>query len=301
MEIENIINDKLKDVEKFIFQNKEKFVNANPFPFIIIEDFFSNEFLNGVLNQFPNLSEQKKTTNYDNKNEVKFANNQYKNFPSNIKKLFDFLNSDFFLNFLQDITNIKEKLIPDFELNGGGLHEIKKGGLLKIHSDFNKHPNLDLDRRLNVLIYLNKDWKEEYGGHLEFWDKEMTSCREKVLPIFNKMVIFSTTDNSNHGHPDPLNCPNNMSRKSIATYYYTKGRPINEIDKMFSKNTTYFKDRLGQNNETDQNSGTLKRFLRSLNIYQNIKKLEKKILRTGRSKKKERIKMIKSRRDGRAV
>ena len=286
MEIENIINDKLKDVEKFIFQNKEKFVNANPFPFIIIEDFFSNEFLNEVLNQFPNLSEQKKTTNYDNKNEVKFANNQYKNFPSNIKKLFDFLNSDFFLNFLQDITNIKEKLIPDFKLNGGGLHEIKKGGLLKIHSDFNKHPNLDLDRRLNVLIYLNKDWKEEYGGHLEFWDKEMTSCREKVLPIFNKMVIFSTTDNSNHGHPDPLNCPNNMSRKSIATYYYTKGRPINEIDKMFSKNTTYFKDRLGQNNETDQNSGTLKRFLRSLNIYQNIKKLEKKILRTGRSKKK---------------
>ena len=286
MEIENIINDKFKDVEKFIFQNKEKFANANPFPSIIIEDFFSNEFLNEVLNQFPNLSEQKKTTNYDNKNEVKFANNQYKNFPSNIKKLFDFLNSDFFLNFLQDITNIKEKLIPDFELNGGGLHEIKKGGLLKIHSDFNKHPNLDLDRRLNVLIYLNKDWKEEYGGHLEFWDKEMTSCREKVLPIFNKMVIFSTTDNSNHGHPDPLNCPNNMSRKSIATYYYTKGRPINEIDKMFSKNTTYFKDRLGQNNETDQNSGTLKRFLRSLNMYQNIKKFEKKLFRTGRSKKK---------------
>mgnify|MGYP001217691063 FL=1 len=286
METENIISDKLKDVEKFIFQNRERFVNANPFPFIIIDDFFSKEFLNEVLNQFPNLAEQKKTTNYDNKNEVKFANNQYKNFPNNIKKLFDFLNSDFFLNFLQRITNIQEKLIPDFELNGGGLHEIKKGGLLKIHSDFNKHPNLDLDRRLNVLIYLNKDWKEEYGGHLEFWDKEMTSCREKVLPIFNKMVIFSTTDNSNHGHPDPLNCPNNMSRKSIATYYYTKGRPINEIDKMFSKNTTYFKDRLGQNNETDQNSGTLKRLLRSLNIYQNIKKFEKKLFRTGRSKKK---------------
>ena len=286
MEIENIINDKLKDVEKFIFQNKERFTNANPFPFIIIDDFFSKEFIKEVLNQIQNKKEQKKTTNYDNKNEVKFANNQYINFPNSIKKLFDFLNSDFFLNFLQLITNIQEKLIPDFELNGGGLHEIKKGGLLKIHSDFNKHPSLDLDRRLNVLIYLNKDWKEEYGGHLEFWDKEMTSCREKVLPIFNKMVIFSTTDNSNHGHPDPLNCPDNMSRKSIATYYYTKGRPVNEIDKMFSKNTTYFKDRLGQNNETDQNSGTLKRFLRSFDIYQNIKKFEKKLFRTGRSKKK---------------
>ena len=100
MEIENIINDKLKDVEKFIFQNRERFVNANPFPFIIIDDFFSKEFLNEVLNQFPNLAEQKKTTNYDNKNEVKFANNQYINFPNSIKKLFDFLNSDFFLNFL---------------------------------------------------------------------------------------------------------------------------------------------------------------------------------------------------------
>jgi len=286
MEIENIINDKLKDVENFIFQNKERFVNANPFPFIIIEDFFRKEFLDEVLNQFPNLADQKKTTNYYNKNEVKFANNQYKNFPNDIKKLFDFLNSDFFLTFLQRITNIQEKLIPDFELNGGGLHEIKKGGLLKIHSDFNKHPSLDLDRRLNVLIYLNKNWKDEYGGHLEFWDREMTACKEKIFPIFNKMVIFSTTDNSNHGHPDPLNCPINMSRKSIATYYYTKGRPINEIDKMFSKNTTYFKDRLGQNNETDQNSGTLKRFLRSLNMYQNIKKLEKKLFRTGRSKKK---------------
>ena len=129
----------------------------------------------------------------------------------------------FFLNFLQNITSIKEKLIADKELNGGGMHEIKKGGLLKIHSDFNKHPNLKLDRRLNVLIYLNKNWKEEYGGHLEFWDKEMKCCKTKILPIFNRMVIFSTTDFSNHGHPDPLNCPDLMSRKSIATYYYSDG------------------------------------------------------------------------------
>ena len=165
------------------------------------------------------------------------------------------------------------------------MHEIKKGGLLKIHSDFNKHPNLKLDRRLNVLIYLNKNWKEEYGGHLEFWDKEMKYCKTKILPIFNRMVVFSTTDFSNHGHPDPLNCPDLVSRKSIATYYYSDGRPPNEIDKMYSKNTTYFKDREGQSNETKQNYGKLRRYLRSLKVYQSIKNLEKKFFRTGRSKR----------------
>ena len=285
MKIDKIINKTLQDLDNFVLINKEKYLNAEPFPFIIIENFFNNNFLDEILRQFPNLSDIKKTTKYQNKNEVKFGNNEYEKFPEKIKILFDFLNSNFFLNFLQNITGIKEKLIADKELNGGGMHEIKKGGLLKIHSDFNKHPNLKLDRRLNVLIYLNKNWKEEYGGHLEFWDKEMKYCKTKILPIFNRMVVFSTTDFSNHGHPDPLNCPDLMSRKSIATYYYSDGRPPNEVDKMYSKNTTYFKDREGQSNETKQNYGKLRRYLRSLKFYQNIKNLEKKFFRTGRSKR----------------
>ena len=286
MKIDKIINKTLQDLDNFVLINKEKYLNADPFPHIIIENFFNNNFLDEILRQFPNLSDIKKTTKYQNKNEVKFGNNEYEKFPEKIKILFDFLNSNFFLNFLQNITGIKEKLIADKELNGGGMHEIKKGGLLKIHSDFNKHPNLKLDRRLNVLIYLNKNWKEEYGGHLEFWDKEMKCCKTKILPIFNRMVVFGTTDFSNHGHPDPLNCPDLVSRKSIATYYYSDGRPPNEVDKMYSKNTTYFKDREGQSNETKQNYGKLRRYLRSLKFYQNIKNLEKKFFRTGRSKRK---------------
>ena len=285
MKIDKIINKTQHDLDNFVLINKEKYLNAEPFPFIIIENFFNNNFLDEILRQFPNLSDIKKTTKYQNKNEVKFGNNEYETFPEKIKILFDFLNSNFFLNFLQNLTGIKEKLIADKELNGGGMHEIKKGGLLKIHSDFNKHPNLKLDRRLNVLIYLNKNWKEEYGGHLEFWDKEMKYCKTKILPIFNRMVVFSTTDFSNHGHPDPLNCPDLVSLKSIATYYYSDGRPPNEIDKMYSKNTTYFKDREGQSNETKQNYGKFKRYLRSLKVYQSIKNLEKKFFRTGRSKR----------------
>ena len=102
------------------------------------------------------------------------------NFPITIKSFIDFLNSDNFTSFLQKITSIKEKLLADPYLEGGGLHEIKSGGILKIHTDFNRHPFLDLDRRVNVLIYLNKDWKHSYGGHLELWNQK-TSAQSPEL------------------------------------------------------------------------------------------------------------------------
>ena len=94
--------------------------------------------------EFPNLSEIESSINYDNKNEVKFANNNKKCFKKNTKKIFKYLNSKNFLNFLQHLSSIKEKLLADTHLNGGGLHEIKRGGVLKIHTDFNKHPSKTL-------------------------------------------------------------------------------------------------------------------------------------------------------------
>lgn len=108
------------------------------------------------------------------------------------------------------------------------LHQTFGGGFLKIHADFNWHDKLKLDRRINVLIYLNKDWNDEYGGHLELWDRAMTRCEVRELPVFNRMVVFNTTTHSFHGHPDPLDCPQEMTRKSIAMYYYTNGRPAHE-------------------------------------------------------------------------
>jgi Rps23 Pro-64 3,4-dihydroxylase Tpa1-like proline 4-hydroxylase len=160
------------------------------------------------------------------------------------------LNSAAFLQFLQILTGIKEPLIGDPYLAGGGMHEIKKGGFLKVHADFNKHPELKLDRRINVLVYLNKDWKEEYGGYFELWDKSMSNCEKKIAPIFNKMVIFSTTDYSYHGHPDPLTCPEDRSRKSLALYYYSNGRPVGEINKDNESHGTLFVAR--KNNKDDK-------------------------------------------------
>ena len=280
----NLISNKYLNPNDYLDSFKVNFLNAKPFPSIVIKDFFEDSFLSKVLEDFPDLEKIESSQKYNNQNEFKFASNDYNNFPNSIKKLVDFLNSKSFLNFIQKITSIEEKLISDEELNGGGLHEIKQGGVLKIHTDFNKHPNNNLDRRVNLLLYLNKNWKDSYGGFLELWDKNMKNCFNKIKPEFNTMVIFNTNDYSNHGHPDPLNCPLDRSRKSIATYYFSDGRPSYEIDDAKFKNKTYFKSRDGIANDAEIDKQVFKNFLRKQKIYQLIKKLEKKFLR--RNKKK---------------
>ena len=133
------------------------------------------------------------------------------------------MNSHPVLQFLEKLTGIGG-LIPDPSFAGGGCHQIEPGGKLQVHVDFNKLQPANLDRRINLLIYLNKDWKEEYGGHFELWDAEGKACVKRVLPLFNRCVVFSTTQTSYHGHPHPLTCPEGWTRKSIALYYYTNGR-----------------------------------------------------------------------------
>ena len=279
MKVSDIISENYCDLELFASSQKKKYLSADPFPNIELNDFFNQKFLEKVLKEFPDLENLEKTNKYINNNEIKYANNQYDLFPETIKVFLDFLNSPPFLKFIQNITSIKENLVADKELNGGGLHEIKKGGVLKIHTDFNRHPTLDLDRRVNLLIYLNKNWKDEYGGHLELWDREMRECKKKIVPNFNKIVIFSTNDFSNHGHPNPVTCPNNYSRKSIALYYFSKGRPLEEINKYYLKNKTYFKNRAGYSNDTENKNERFKNFLRGFKFYKSMKNFEKKYLR----------------------
>jgi|TARA_B110001450_G_C17516346_1_gene438635 Rps23 Pro-64 3,4-dihydroxylase Tpa1-like proline 4-hydroxylase len=279
MNINKILSSNYQDLNLFAEKQSKNYSNGVPFSSIVIDNFFKEDFLNNILLNFPDLSKVEFSQKYNNKNEIKYANNKYDNFPDPIKNFIDFLNSKIYLNFLQKLTSIKEELVADPQLNGGGLHEIKKGGVLKIHTDFNRHPLLDLDRRINVLIYLNKNWKDEYGGHLELWDKMMTKCEKKISPIFNRMVVFSTNDFSYHGHPEPVICPMGESRKSIALYYFSKGRPSFEIDVSKIKNQTYFEDRHGFKNETENQSKGFKNFLRSLKFYQSMKRFEKKYLR----------------------
>ena len=279
MKYSKILSKKSQNLNHLALSLKKQYSSADPFPHLQIDNFFSDEYLNSILNEFPDLSNIKNSQKYKNQNEIKFANNDFANFPEKIKTFFNFLNSETFLSFLQILTSINEKLIPDEKLNGGGLHEIKAGGLLKVHTDFNKHPTNNFDRRVNVLIYLNKNWKKEYKGCLELWDKDMQNCKRTILPAFNKMVIFSTTDFSNHGHPDPIDCPKDISRKSIALYYFSKGRPKEEILNEDKKNRTHFKNRFGFSNEINEKKEYIKSFLRKFSLYKRIKEFEKKYLR----------------------
>jgi len=203
------------------------YANAKPYPHIVLDNFFDPKLVDQILMEFPKpkaINWQK----FDTDAEIKLASAAEASFGPMTRLFLYHLNSITFLEFLSRVTGI-DNLISDPRFDGGGLHQIVRGGKLGVHADFNKHRQYGLDRRLNLLLYLNKDWQEEYGGHLELWNRDMTRCESKVLPIFNRMMIFGTTDFTYHGHPDPLQCPEGMTRKSLALYYFSNGRPAEEV------------------------------------------------------------------------
>lgn len=231
-----------KSLEALAEAKREEYVLGDPFPHIVIDNFLPTEVAERVLAEFPNPDVPIWHEYKDGSTEhLKLSCEDENKIPPFIRQVLQACNSGTFSKFVEALTGISG-IIPDPHFRGGGLHQTKPGGFLSIHADFNHYKKLRLERRLNLLIYLNKDWRDEYGGHLELWDREMKECKKKVLPIFNRAVIFSTTDSSNHGHPDSLRCPPHMSRKSLALYYYTNGIPEGEVS---VPHTTIFKEREG--------------------------------------------------------
>lgn len=168
----------------------------------------------------------------------KFTTNNLLWLGPTTRKLLQDLNSAPFCAFIEALTGI-DGIIPDNTYNGGGVHETKRGGFLKIHADFNWHSHLRLYRRVNLLIYLNRDWETAWGGQLELWDDAMKVREVSLMPAFNKMVIFTTSDTSFHGHPSPLMCPADKSRKSLALYYYTSEHTPQSAHRNRSVDTNY--------------------------------------------------------------
>jgi 2OG-Fe(II) oxygenase superfamily len=202
---------------------RTQYRSAEPFPHVVIDNFLPSEYCEAILSEFPGPG-QIPWRRYKKHYGKKLAAHDDARFGEHIQSALRQLNSVACLRFLETLTGIGA-LIPDSDFEGGGLHQIERGGFLKVHLDSNTHPRLPLARRINLLLYLNKDWRDAYHGHLELWDKETSCCVCKVLPTFNRCVIFNTNDVSYHGHPDRLECPPGTTRKSIAVYYYTHGRP----------------------------------------------------------------------------
>lgn len=217
------------------------FVSAQPFPNVVMDDFLPKEWLDPLIAEFP----KPRTGNwqaFNNAQEKKLASSRETEFGDATRSVLGQLNSAAFLEFLETLTGI-QGLITDPYFVGGGLHQIERGGFLKVHADFNWHKKLRLDRRLNLIVYLNRDWPESYGGDLQLWDASMKHCVKSIYPVLNRAVLFYTSDTGFHGHPDPLACPEGETRKSLALYYYTNGRPENESSSVHS---TLFQARPGE-------------------------------------------------------
>lgn len=211
-----------------------------PFPNIYFDDFLPRSVAETALRDFPE-PKQLRWSEFADQNQAKLAFDTAEKLPASIREVLYFFNSRPMLEFLEELSGIRG-LIPDPYFVGGGLHQIRPGGFLEVHADFNRHKKLKLDRRLNVLLYLNQNWKEEYGGYFELWNQDMSAPVRKILPLFNRLAMFSTTSTSYHGHPAPLSCPPDRTRKSIAIYYYSNGRPEEEVR---SGHDTLFREREG--------------------------------------------------------
>lgn len=209
----NIFGDWTNNLEEYT----DKFNNAEPFEHIIIKDFLNKEIADKICNEYPpNLDDYYK---YNNPLEIKYAYDDIKNMSPNIQNVFYSLCSEKILNMFKIITK-KEELQYDPTCHGGGLHIHPNNGRLHMHLDYEKHPILENKQRyLNVILYLTKDWKEEWGGHTELWNENITECRIKSPVEFNTALIFKTTEKSWHGLPEPIKCPEDKFRKTLAFYY----------------------------------------------------------------------------------
>ena len=200
----------------------QSFLESKPFNHIVIDNFFVDSFARNIFDDMPEY-EENSDAKYDNPVEKKRTVQNWTKFPKNIYKAATYLVNQEFTGYLQQLTQQKD-LMPDFGLHGGGIHMHKTGDYLNTRLDYNIHPKLDMKRKLNLIVYLNPNWQESWGGNLGLWshDEETDQPKElikSVPPLFNRAVIFDTTQNSWHGVTEGIFAPDGEYRKSLAFYY----------------------------------------------------------------------------------
>ena len=199
-------------------------MHKEPFDHWIIDDFFPLDKAQRISENFPAYDDERWYF-YENAIENKKTLQNWLRFPPEIYQTLQDLCSNDFIETIKSMTGIKN-LYPDYGLHGGGLHMHGRGGNLNIHKDYSIHPKLKLQRKLNLIVYMSDDWDPAWGGGLELWSNNPEINRPKKLiktiePKFNRAILFDTTQNSWHGLPKPLTCPEGKYRKSLAVYYLT--------------------------------------------------------------------------------
>jgi len=214
-------------LEALAAEHAPSYRDADPFAHAVIDDFLPPAMLAAAIAGFPSAVDpiwQVFRTGAEN---LKGQSRDLARVDGALRAILEAANGAPFLGFLERLTGIAG-LLGDDGYSGGGLHQTRRGGHLSLHVDYNYHPVTRWDRRLNALLYLNPDWDDDWGGHLELWDADVTRCARRIAPIANRLVVFSTGETSWHGHPSPLAAPADIVRRSIATYYYSIGRPEEE-------------------------------------------------------------------------
>jgi len=209
------------------------YMRADPFPHIYFDDVFPSSIFTHIDREMPDGSllgplqtcrqrarEGWRCIHSPRSGNLKVSNSRESRMGPTLQGVIMALKSDAFISFLQGLTGIYG-LHADPYNEGSGLHQIFANGSLRVHADFNKHPVTGMERRVNVFLYLNDGWDQSWGGDLELWNRAMTRCAARIAAVRNRLAIFSTTDFTYHGHPDPLKCPLHRSRRSIAQYYYS--------------------------------------------------------------------------------
>jgi hypothetical protein len=216
----NFVALNIEDLRERLSVLKEEFATAHPYQHIVIDDFLPSDTFQQAMTDFDVVSKEQ-WTGYLHVNERKFANSNPSTWGPTLQQIANELNTPEFVSLLEELTGIPKLLIdPTFE--GGGLHQSLRGGFLNMHADFTVHPHQrHWKRRLNLLLYCNENWLPEYGGGLELWDATMSHAEKIVQPLGNRVLIFATDATSFHGHPDPLQCPDGVARRSMALYYFT--------------------------------------------------------------------------------
>jgi hypothetical protein len=202
---------------------RTRYLAANPFPHIVMDDVLPPSVFAKAVREFPVIDDPS-WIGYLHLNEKKFANPWPATWGSTLVEIASSLLSDEFVGLLGELTGF-DGLIADTAMDGGGLHQTLRGGYLNVHTDFTtNHRVRDWRRRVNVLLYLNETWSADWGGALELWDSSVSRCVRSIEPVGNRLVIFTTSDDAFHGHPDPLQCPTGTARRSLALYYFTEER-----------------------------------------------------------------------------
>lgn len=217
----------------------EEFARAQPFPHLVIDNFLPEPFARELSDAFPDFSEKHALAEHGAVG-GKAVREDVRSLGPSFSALDRYFSSPEFLGWMSRVTGIPD-LLYDPEYLGGGTHENLPGQDLSVHVDFNFHPKNGWHRRLNALVYLNPRWEEDWGGELELWRDPWTKPSQnqiaKLAPIWNRLVVFPTTENSWHGF-ETVRAPRGFSRRSFALYLYTKERPAVETASMHS--TIYF-------------------------------------------------------------